>query len=95
MFCTNCGFEIGNPKKFCTNCGFELALSEVSQKKSSNNIDKRDIFFYKSFKNINKNYSIYIYRCYCLDYINNITILRIHDVLYSLIYKFFHPNSIF
>ena len=45
MFCTNCGFEIINPKKFCTNCGFELALSEVSQNKSSNNIGKRDVFF--------------------------------------------------
>ena len=44
MFCTNCGFEISDPKKFCTNCGFELALSDVSQNKSSNKIGKSDVF---------------------------------------------------
>ena len=44
MFCTNCGFEISNPKKFCTNCGFKLALSEVSQKKQSNDLSKNNIF---------------------------------------------------
>ena len=50
MFCTNCGFEIGNPKKFCTNCGFELALSEVSQNKTSNRIGKRDVFLKRVIK---------------------------------------------